>query len=136
MPAQKLLRLPAGREFEQPPELGHVEQSLPVAIESHVLPEMPRQIAPLPLQGVADVVGHVNGQRHRLRLFSIMQRPRAPHPPMEYMGRGGATNFAELISWPSHLPATLRRTSAAISSSVAPERISVFTSSSSMANRQ
>ena len=27
---------------------------------------------------------------------------------MEYMGRGGATKRAELISWPSHLPATLR----------------------------
>jgi hypothetical protein len=25
------------------------------------------------------------------------------HPPMEYMGRGGATNRAELISCPSHL---------------------------------
>ncbi len=28
---------------------------------------------------------------------------------MEYIGRGGATNLAELISWPIHLPATLRR---------------------------
>ena len=44
--------------------------------------------------------------------------------------------FRELISWPSHLPAMFRRTSAAISSSGAPARISAFTSSSSMANRQ
>src|SRR5450756_2676244 len=108
MPAQKLLRLPAGREFEQPPDLGQIEQSLPVAIESHVLPEMPRQITPPPLQDVADVVGHFNGQRHRLLLVPIMQRLSAAlparidrtgglshYPPMEYMGRGGATNFAE-----------------------------------------
>ena len=29
-------------------------------------------------------------------------------PPMAYMGLGGATKRAELISWPSHLAATLR----------------------------
>ena len=38
-----------------------------------------------------------------------------------------ATNFEELISWPAHL-AALVRTDAAIWSSVAPERINVFTS--------
>ena len=34
---------------------------------------------------------------------------------MEYMGRGGATNFAELISCPSHFSDTQRRIVAAIS---------------------
>jgi len=62
--------------------------------------------------------------------------PPQSYPPIWYMGLGGATNFCELISWPIHLPATLRRTRASIAASSAPERISPFTSSSSMAKRQ
>ena len=37
------------------------------------------------------------------------------YPPIAYIGRGGATNCAELISWPSHLLAHVRADGAAIS---------------------
>src|SRR5262249_60359755 len=63
-------------------------------------------------------------------------RSRDIYPPIEYMGRGGATNRVELISCPSHLLAILRRRSEAITSSGAPERSGVFTSSSFRANKQ
>jgi hypothetical protein len=58
------------------------------------------------------------------------------YPPIAYIGRGGGTNREELISWPAHLPATLRRITAAISASGALPRNISFTSSSSIANRQ
>ena len=58
------------------------------------------------------------------------------YPPIEYIGRGGATNFGELISWPIHLAARFSRMTAAISSSGACDRSKCFTSVSSMANRQ
>jgi hypothetical protein len=58
------------------------------------------------------------------------------HPPIEYIGRGGATNFAELISWPIHFLRTVSRIVAAISSSGAPLRSRPFTSVSSIANKQ
>src|SRR6185437_5807254 len=61
---------------------------------------------------------------------------RARHPPIEYIGRGGGTNFEELISWPSHFAAMVERIAAAIASSRAFERSRSRTSVSSSANRQ
>ena len=57
-------------------------------------------------------------------------------PPIAYIGRGGATNRALLISWPSHFASTLARIAFARSSSPAPPRSNPFTSISSIANRQ
>ena len=36
------------------------------------------------------------------------------YPPIEYIGLGGATNFALLISWPIHFSCTFRRITAAV----------------------
>ena len=59
------------------------------------------------------------------------------HPPMACMVRNGLMKRAVLISWPSHLSATLRRIDLARSaSSAAPPRSSALTSTSSSANRQ
>ena len=58
------------------------------------------------------------------------------YPPIAYIGRGGATNFDELISCPNHFLWTVPRMVAAISSSGAPERNTPLTSVSSIANRQ
>src|SRR5580658_3393764 len=74
-------------------------------------------------------------QRRAMRALPAL-RVCVHYPPIAYIGRGGATKREVLISCPSHLPATLRRIRAAISSSDAPPRSIPLTSSSSMANRQ
>ena len=58
------------------------------------------------------------------------------YPPMAYIGRGGATNFEELMVCPAHFAVTVLRMAAAISLSGESWRNSALTSVSSMAKRQ
>ena len=57
-----------------------------------------------------------------MRRVHMCERPVAAnlYPPIAYIGRGGATNFALLISCPIHFFCTQARMVAAISSSGAP----------------
>src|SRR5271170_6367048 len=69
-------------------------------------------------------------------MFHVCSSSYQSHPPIEYIGLGGATKREELISCPSHLSRTDPPIAAAISSSDAFPRIRARISVSSTANRQ
>src|ERR1051325_1102790 len=112
----------------------------PSARPARATPRMPAQDGDfcanaVPGDGPSEAESEQPWNRPLIQQYQEMFR-NSTYPPMEYMGRGGATNCDELISCPSHLAVTHARILPRISSSEQPSRMRSRTSVSSIANKQ